>query len=663
MKRPIKRAIHFDYHNLPALPDLGDDFSAEEYVRILCDAKVKYINFFGRCNLGFSYYPTKLGVMHPYLKGKDMLGDMVKECHKHGIGISAYVNGGINHELAGRKREWSVVDKEGRILGTDKTMHDFRTLCFNTGYGDYLVSEVKEILELYPEVDGIFVDCLTSAPPCFCRDCMADMEREGVNIENRDEVYRYNERKFVKIAKRLREAVPKDKNFIINGSLPNGTCYPGKTKLESHSEIECLVTGGWGYEYFPWKVAYERNVFDTALFMTGRFHGSWGDFGGLREKAAIEFDAYYALANAVNVSIGDHLPPRGLPEKAVYKTVKEIYTDIEKLEPWTDNAKYVPEIGIFTNTGDWTLFCETEEYPIEKAVSAFQGLCRMLCELKYQYDVVTKASDLSRYRLIFLPDCIKLNEEEARVIDEYINNGGKVISSGTSALNREMTGFALSKWNFNYMGKDKWEKPYLKARSEIAEGVPNMPVAAYVSGAAVGAKEGNTVLADYWEPYFNSHWDGFHSYLYVPYSKKSEQTAAILMQGNVIHICSEIFRAYNKYQYPVHRKIVENCIKLLLKEKKIKSNLPVFARATLTEKENLLLLHVLSYCPESKSGISVIDEGIKLYESKFSIESHKKPKKIYMLPNKEEVNFEYEDGRISFEVFKIDSHAILAMEF
>lgn len=50
------------------------------------------------------------------------------------------------------------------------------------------------------------------------------------------------------------------------------------------------------------------------------------------------------MANTIDVSIGDHLHQRGVPEKALFDIVKELYTDIEKTEKWTEDAKYVPEI-------------------------------------------------------------------------------------------------------------------------------------------------------------------------------------------------------------------------------------------------------------------------------------------------------------------------------
>ena len=38
------RAIHFDFHTLPEIPDLCDNFNAEEFAQDLADAKVTYIN-------------------------------------------------------------------------------------------------------------------------------------------------------------------------------------------------------------------------------------------------------------------------------------------------------------------------------------------------------------------------------------------------------------------------------------------------------------------------------------------------------------------------------------------------------------------------------------------------------------------------------------------
>jgi len=63
---------------MPKIPDLGSEFNAKEFAKTLKDANVDYINAFAKCNLGFAYYPTKIGIVYPSLKC-DMLGEMVRE--------------------------------------------------------------------------------------------------------------------------------------------------------------------------------------------------------------------------------------------------------------------------------------------------------------------------------------------------------------------------------------------------------------------------------------------------------------------------------------------------------------------------------------------------------------------------------------------------------
>ena len=85
-----KRAIHLDFHTMPGIYDVGRDFNADDFAQTLAKAEVDYITVFARCNLGFAYYPTKIGTIHPGLKQKDLLGPMVSACHKRGIRVAAF---------------------------------------------------------------------------------------------------------------------------------------------------------------------------------------------------------------------------------------------------------------------------------------------------------------------------------------------------------------------------------------------------------------------------------------------------------------------------------------------------------------------------------------------------------------------------------------------
>ena len=68
MLRKMRRAVHFDFHTMPGIDNICENFDAAAFAQQMADANVDYINFFARCNIGFSYYPTKVGVQYPGLK-------------------------------------------------------------------------------------------------------------------------------------------------------------------------------------------------------------------------------------------------------------------------------------------------------------------------------------------------------------------------------------------------------------------------------------------------------------------------------------------------------------------------------------------------------------------------------------------------------------------
>lgn len=108
IKHYPQRAIHLDFHTMPKVDDVGADFNGKEFARTLKNAHADSVTVFAKCNLGFAYYPTKIGIPHPGLQC-DLLGEMVKACHEEGIMVVAYFNAGLDHENALLHRDWCVL--------------------------------------------------------------------------------------------------------------------------------------------------------------------------------------------------------------------------------------------------------------------------------------------------------------------------------------------------------------------------------------------------------------------------------------------------------------------------------------------------------------------------------------------------------------------------
>lgn len=428
--KKMKRAVHFDFHTLPGIEGLGEKFNAAAFADTLQDSHVGYINFFARCNRGYSYYPTKVGIPYPSKDSQRLLPEIIKECHKRDIGITAYFNSVLSGAVANAHPEWMR-------KGTDGRPHKTSALCFNTPYGEHLLAEIQEVLTLYPEVDGIFADCLSFGPVCYCDACRKKMAEQGIDINDTAAVITFDNLSRVEMAHRMRAVIPEGKYFFVNNF---DRIWPDDTQSPlTHMEMETLST--WGYDMYPVSVALNRNLYDMTVFMTGRFHNSWGDFGGIASKAALEYDAFSALAYGSEISIGDHLHPYGELEKGLFDMVKPIYEQIKPTEPWTDGATFVPEIGVV---------CKSRSHFFEhdRDYTVYTGAVRMLNELNYQCDIITADDDFSRFKLLLLPDEMPLDEATAQKIKEYIANGGKVLSTGNSALTPDGNSFALPEWDF-----------------------------------------------------------------------------------------------------------------------------------------------------------------------------------------------------------------------
>ena len=526
----INRAIHVDFHTMPNITDFGARYNAETFAARLSDARVEYINLVASCNLGFCYYPTDVGVRYPHMQG-DRFGETLRACRKRGIGVSAYVNVGLNHENAFLHPEWCRVNEKGERLYGDKTGNFFRMMCYNSdGFRAYLLGIVKELVARY-DVDGFFFDGLR-IQPCYCEKCKAERRARGI-AERKKQAWEFARQKMRSLCLEIKSLIGDKKVFFCGLPFTDG--------LSEHYEVECLPSGAWGYDYFHQAAAYARSFDDNPVYMTGRFQADWGDFGGIKSQASFAYDLYDALSNGCSICFGDHLHPAENLIESLYERVGQVYAECEIYEKYALSSTYVAEIGIF-NDGD--IFALND--------ARFIGVVRMLNELKYTYNLITEESDFSRYKLLILPDTHLLGGKAAKKLSAYIKGGGKVLSTGISALNKRKTGFALSAYaGMEFCGLDQENYPYFT----FTKGEDTQTKWAEYRSGILMKNNGGEELATYFAPYNKRYYDGRHGYFYTPPKALTEYSSAILCE-NVAHISFFIFSAYAEHFLAEHRTLV-----------------------------------------------------------------------------------------------------------
>lgn len=593
MLKPMKRVVHFDFHTMPNIDDFGARFDAARFAERLAESRVAFINMFARCNVGFSYYPTKIGFPYEGLKG-NMLGDTVRECHARGIGVIGYIHVGLHHELLRLRPDYARMEKDGTVYNYRLGANWFRQPCFFGPYVLHVLEEVKEVLAL--GVDGLFLDGIAPRA-CACPRCLAEMKKRGMDITSDADIDAFAAWAARDFAERIRALVPEDKYLYFKG-LPLSVARD----LNTHGEIACLASN-MGYDFFPAQAALARGLYGGRLYMNGRFGYDWGDFGGYKGKASVENDFFEALMNGCGTTLGDHLHPAEICEEGIYRDIADIYGEMEKLEPWTDGADYLAEIAVLTSDGT--------------ATASHEGAARILSELKYTYNILSIDDDFSSYRLVILPDGITVDGALKAKLDAYLKRGGKVLSSGTSALTPEKDGFAHPAWDFIYEGEDALEVNYYRMSFETA-GLAPMRYEAYERSSLLKAVEGDTVYASHISTYFNRDYDGSHWYFYTPPKNETGYAAAIVnKEGNVAHVAFPIFRAFRKTLSRGHRALAAKLLSALLPEKLIRAeHLPITSRATLLAGEDYKLLCIKVTYPENRGEGGSVEEHTVLPEGR-----------------------------------------------
>lgn len=632
----IKRAIHYDFHTLPHIDDIASKWDAEKFAKTLKKANVEIINATAQCNIGHAYFPTKIGVMYPGLK-IDLFGELVRACKKEGIKVVGYVSTGLNHEACNRHPEWSRVNGEGQVIYGDRTGNFFRTQCFNTGYTEHILGILQEVLDY--DVDGLFLDNVISRH-CYCPTCTKLMKEQGINMDNPDDVYAFAYSSTREFAKKIRAMVPMDKYLYTNGF--------GETFSRTHGEVECLPCGGWGYDNFSSVVSLVRNLYDQTVYMTGRFQRSWGDFGGYRTRASLENDFYDALLHNSQISVGDHLDPKGELDEELYDMIGDIYGRLMKYEKWTDSAKYIKEVGIIRNISD--------AYTPYEDRFIWDGAARVFAELKYNFDVINENMDFTPYKVLILPDIVHMTPKLKEKLEKYLEDPTKaVLSSGKSLLDRKNNHVEGKCWDFvDFCGMDEKKTAYFKPNGE------KRTIAMYDTGVLMKTDKEN-VLATYVEPYFDKHWDGLHGYFYTP-PKGETEYAAVAEKNNWRHISFKVFNAYYNHAYKYHRDLIEDFMNKYVKEPFIdECDMPSTSRITLTGTDEYKLLHVKVTYPEVRGMTDIIEEHNVLPAGR-KVKVLGEYKKVTILPSEKEVTFTF-DGKYTeitlpeitgYEMFRLD---------
>jgi len=630
MPNEPSRQVHLDFHTSELLPDIGGRFRKEQFQEALRRGRVQLINLFAKCHHGWSYYPTTVGTPHPNL-ACDLLGGQIEACHEIGVRAAIYVTMGWSAHDAETHPEWCMRNADGTIVGAwdtgagptaPKPTFQWKCLCPSGDYHAMMRAQTEEICRRYP-VDGLWYDIYLPDRLCYCETCRAGMKSAGIDVASRHDVERYRAdtiRRHAEDLKALILGIHPDASVYFNGITSLGRPENARYHLfdiNTKNDLEDLPTTWGGYDKLPLRAKFFHKVGKPIVAMSGKFHTSWGEFGGFKDPEAMRYEAASMVAFGACCNFGDQLHPCGEMDLETYAGIGHAFEYVEKIEEYGVGSKPAASLGF------WLSHSTPED----------EGLARMLLEEQIDFDVVGPKDDLSALDTVVVPSHRGVLEGSEAKLAQYLAGGGKVLVLGEGALNAAGDRFLVAV-GAEIAGPRRYDVDYTVVGDELAEELVRSPFLNYEAAMRVTPRTGTQVLAAIREPYFSRTYGAYCGHQNTPYRLDNAEHPAALACGNLVWLAHGLDRSYFHHGAKVHRRFVANALRHLHTRPLVEAILPSAGRISLLHQpeHRRYVLHLLYAPPLQRGRCLVIEDIVPLRDVVTTFRLPVTPTRVFLAP-------------------------------
>lgn len=665
-QHPPGRQIHLDFHTPQGVGPIAARFDPARYVGTLAAAGVDSVVTFAKCHHGWSYYDSAVGMRHPDL-AFDLLRVQFDACKAAGIRLPIYVSVGWDELAAFNHPDWRQISPDGTfstlgVLGRNLDA-TWSYLCLNSPYLDAVCTQIEELASSFPAADGFWLDIAPRQGQCCCTHCRSAMDARGLDWTREADRLAFRRivettyyQRTVAAARSVRPDMPV---FHNQGHTPRGdrTIF----RYYSHLDIESLPTGGWGYDHFPISARYAETVGKPFLGLTGRFHTVWGEFGGYKHPNALRYEAALIQAFGGGISIGDQLDVTGELDVSTYRLIGQAFGEARSREPWCQGSRNVADVAVLSSASvrfpglldAGAKHCEEDE-----------GAVRMLLEAHIPFDVIDSDADLSRYRLLILPDTIALVSTLVERLKEYLGSGGCVLLTGVSGMTPD-----LKTWALDIGAEDLGPAPHTPTFILPIPGLRpdfcDSPFVMYAAPRQLRPTTGRS-LGDVYFPYFNRSPRHFFGHQHTPARPEPTGFALGVRTGGLAAVPYPVFTLYRRLGAVAIKAFTVALILDLLGKPSLSVDLPSQGRATLRHQpdQDRHVLHLLYATPALRGmtplgPMEVIEDLPTLHDIAVRVRLDEPVAQVRLVPDGDPIAFERTVDGVTFRVPRLSGSALV----
>jgi len=409
-----KRMLQTNLREIDATMDI------EKYVQEVKDFGANVVLF----NVGgiVANYPTDLENhwRNTFMEG-DFLGTVLNRLHREGIRvIGRFDFSKINETFAAKHPDWLYVSEKGRNVNYNGQVHT----CVSGGYQqEYMFEILGEALDRYP-LDGVFFNMIGYTTSdysgnyhglCQCDNCkrlfreFADMELPRTANTNNPAYGKYGEftrmmtdRQFRRVNEFLKakrpdlaictytsagvDVIRKESNRAL-GQGPYHDTELAKWTLLTCGERQLACTAVH-FIRIPYRHAAVSPYLTARRVWQQMVNGAWLDF--------------YCIG-----------PLQRQEDRTGLDLAAGIFNFHKDNEQWLINTKSAAQIAL-----------------VRQGDSECEGLMQILYENQVPFAFTQiNSGQLADYSLVIVPDAGRLDSDQCKVLDMYVKNGGKLLTT------------------------------------------------------------------------------------------------------------------------------------------------------------------------------------------------------------------------------------------
>ena len=700
-ERSVRRHL-LDFHIPDWHPDFLAKFDPAEFATCVATENATAATFFANSHTGLCNYPTRAGQMHGNLKGRDILGETIRELHARGIDAVVYYCVIYTDWYWERHPESRIVDAQGR---SDKLFmpalvrrRRFSVICPNdAAYRQFVVAQLQEICGGY-DFEGMYPDMTFWPMVCYCRSCRDRYAGETGGeelprvVDWEDPAWvrfqRARERWMLEFATLITDTIRKSKPGLSvshqSHTFLGDWRFGASIDLSRTMDWLCadLYWGRHGLSFYA-KLFHELSETKPFEHINSWTWPDYFDHTTARTEDHMRMSSFASLMNNGAMVFLDAVDPAGTVRTRNYPLVGKVYEDLARYEGEI-RGRFCQDVGIYLSYESCIDLRENgtpvAEYghnfePGRKSMgdnphrAGCANLAKTLIEHHIPFGVVTKKSlgRLSDYQVILVPNAAMLDDAEIASLRSFVRDGGGLYASKNTSIlqpdGRRRADFALSDlFGASWAGETRDCVTYFMPAAAHGELFPyfhpGLPIPLFETQVLVAARPGVDVLATLSLPYTDPAGTTYASILSDPPGIHTDSPSMIFNnfgEGRVIYAAG----MFESREHDRHRRIMANLVRMLSARSfwfECDGPKPVELTYFLQEERKRGILNILNY-QEELPNLPIHDLRIRVNAAA------RTPTAVNILPTRETLEFSRKGDFVEFVLPRLQDFAMVELKF